>query len=84
MYSFLNSNGHDASDEELVAIIRRIDGSGNGSIDYNEFALVCEPILLRMTDIIEVEDQGDFLRKQTGQINEGNARPFLKKTPAPQ
>lgn len=30
IYSFCNANGFDASDEELIAIIRRIDSSGNG------------------------------------------------------
>lgn len=79
IYSFLNANGHDASDAELISIVRRIDGSGNGAIDYEEFCLVCEPIILKMTDIIEVEDQGEHLRKQTQPINPGNAKPFLQK-----
>lgn len=62
----------------MIAIVRRIDGSGNGAIDFEEFCLVCEPIILKMDDIIEVEDQGEHLRKQTD-INPGNSKPFLVK-----
>jgi hypothetical protein len=30
--------GFDATDEELVAIIRRIEGRGNGKVDFDEFS----------------------------------------------
>jgi hypothetical protein len=30
--------GFDATDEELVGIIRRIEGRGNGKVEYDEFA----------------------------------------------
>ena len=56
IYSFLNANGHDASDKELVAIVRRIDSSGNGTVDYGEFCTLCEPIILKNLDITEIED----------------------------
>lgn len=56
IFAFLFANGHDASDRELIAIIRRIDGNGNGALTYYEFCLMVEPIILRMTDIMEVED----------------------------
>lgn len=81
IYAFLNFNGHDASNAELIAIVRRIDGSGNGTIEYDEFKLVCEPIVLKTTDIVYVEDQGENMRQDNGEINSENARPFKKGPP---
>ena len=37
LYGFVNLHGFDATDEELIAIIRRIEGRGNGTVDYDEF-----------------------------------------------
>lgn len=51
IYSFMNSLGNDATDEELIAIVRRIDSSGNGTLEYHEFKLVCEPIILKNIDV---------------------------------
>jgi len=47
----LSANGHDASDKELVAIVRRIDSSGNGAVDYGEFCTLTEPIILKNIDL---------------------------------
>ena len=43
--------GYDASDEELVAIIRRLEGSGNGSVDFDEFSQAIDMIFVKMIDI---------------------------------
>jgi len=57
----LFANGINATDEELIAIIRRIDTSGNGTLEYEEFQEVCEPIILKMNNIHQVEDQGELI-----------------------
>ena len=36
LYGFAKANGYDASDEELISIIRRIEGQGNGTLEFNE------------------------------------------------
>ena len=38
LHEFLRSNGHLASDEQLVAIVRRIDTNADAKISYNDFA----------------------------------------------
>ena len=43
--------GWDASDDELIAIIRRIEGRGNGAIDFDEFEQAIDPIIVKMMDI---------------------------------
>ena len=48
--------GFDATDEELVAIIRRIEGRGNGKVDFDEFAQSIDMIFVKMHDIQLVED----------------------------
>jgi Ca2+-binding EF-hand superfamily protein len=47
----MNALGCDSTDEELIAIVRRIDSSGNGTLEYFEFKVLCEPIILKMADI---------------------------------
>jgi len=78
LYGFLNSHGFDASDDELIAIIRRIEGGGNSKVDFDEFAQALNPIYVKMLDVNEVEDQGKHLARNN-EINADNARPFLKK-----
>ena len=56
IYSFMNALGCDATDEELVAIVRRIDSSGDGSLQYFEFQVLCSPVIVKNIDIQEVED----------------------------
>ena len=41
---------------ELIAIIRRIEGSGNGKVDFDEFVQALEPIYIKMHDVQHVED----------------------------
>ena len=78
----MNFHGHDASNEELIAIVRRIDGSGNGTIEVGEFKLLCDPIILKMKDIVEVEDQGKVLTKlNTSKIDEKSSKPFRSSMP---
>lgn len=71
IYSFMNSLGYEATDEELIAIVRRIDSSGNGTLEYHEFKIMAEQIILKMTDIQQVEDQGVHINphKYDGQSN---------------
>ena len=38
IYGFLKSMNYDASNEELIAIVRRTDCNGYGKIEFNEFA----------------------------------------------
>ena len=38
MGTFLRSQGHDATETELVAIVRRIDTDGDARLSYPEFA----------------------------------------------
>ena len=56
LYGFVNLHGFDATDEELIAIIRRIEGRGNGTVDYDEFVQALDPIIVKMHDIHQVED----------------------------
>jgi len=53
LYGFVNLHGFDATDPELIAIIRRIEGRGNGKVDYDEFVTAIEPIIVKMHDIHE-------------------------------
>lgn len=78
LYGFCNQNGFDASDDELIAIIRRIEGSGNGQIDCDEFACAIDPIIIKQSDIAFVEDEGEHLARNK-EIDEKNTQPFLKK-----
>ena len=71
-------HGFDATDAELIAIIRRIEGRGNGKVDYDEFVTAIEPIIVKMHDIHEEQDQGDNLAKNTA-IHKENTTPFIKK-----
>jgi Ca2+-binding EF-hand superfamily protein len=52
----MSFQGDEATDEELIAVVRRIDSSGNGCLEYHEFKTLCEPIILKTTDVVEVED----------------------------
>ena len=70
--------GFDATDEELVAIIRRIEGRGNGKVDFDEFSQSIDMIFVKMHDIQLVEDQGRFMSKNKP-IDNDKAKPFLKK-----
>ena len=78
MYGFLSHSGFDATDGELISIIRRIEGGGNQKVDFDEFCSALEPIYVKMHDVMHVEDQGVHLARNKG-INTENARPFLKK-----
>ena len=44
LFGFLKSNGWEASESELIAIIRRMDENGNGKIEFKEFSNVFQPI----------------------------------------
>jgi len=79
IYAFLFSNGVDATDEELIAIIRRIDSSGNGTLEFSEFVAVTEPIVLKMQNIVHVEDQGIHIGAKRSLEGE-YSQPFVKKT----
>lgn len=70
--------GFDATDEELVAIIRRIEGRGNGKVDFDEFSQSIDMIFVKMIDVQLVEDQGANMAKKRP-IDDEKARPFLKK-----
>lgn len=63
LYGFLKQNGFDASDEELIAIIRRIEGQGNGTVEFEEFTQGFDPIILRMRDIQLAEDEYEGLAR---------------------
>jgi PBP1b-binding outer membrane lipoprotein LpoB len=80
LYGFLNLHGFDATDEELIAIIRRIEGRGNGKVDFDEFVQALDPIIVKMHDIHQVEDQGENMAKNTT-IHKENTTPFLKRMP---
>jgi len=79
IYAFLFSNGIDATDEELIAIIRRIDSSGNAMLEFDEFKTVCEPIILKMSNVVHVEDQGIHVAGKRS-IEGEYSQPFVKKT----
>lgn len=78
LYGFLKQNGFDASDEELIAIIRRIEGQGNGTVEFEEFTQGFDPIVLRMRDIQLAEDEYDGLARNK-QVDQAKTRPFLQK-----
>lgn len=65
LHSFLNSHGFDASKDELIGAIRRIDSSGNSLIDFDEFRNGFKPIIVRMEDVVldSTEKQSRDLRK---------------------
>jgi len=72
LYGFLSFYGYDATDNELRAVIRRIEGGGNQRVDFDEFEAMLQPIIIKMHDIQYVEDQGVHIAKKAE-----NARPFL-------
>jgi len=78
LYGFLNQNSYDASDEELIAVIRRIEGQGNGTVEYEEFVQGFDPIILRMRDIQLAEDEYEGLARNK-RADEAKTRPFLQK-----
>ena len=78
IYAFLNADGCEPTDEELIAIVRRIDSSGNGELDFEELRSVFEPIVINMNDIQEVEDQGDHI-KPDNELKDENSRPLVNK-----
>jgi Ca2+-binding EF-hand superfamily protein len=51
LYGFLSHTGFDATDSELIAIIRRIEGGGNQKVDFDEFVQALEPIFIKMHDV---------------------------------
>ena len=81
MYGFVNSHKFDASDEELIGIIRRIEGMGNSQVTFEEFKEAFRPIIVRMVDITFAEDEkGKMQLNKVDDLN--NARPFLAKLAA--
>lgn len=42
--SFLRLNGHFASDEEIIAIVRRVDANADQKITYEEFLEMISPV----------------------------------------
>jgi hypothetical protein len=73
---------YEATDEELIAIIRRIDGSGDGKLNFEEFKSICQSIILKNTDLQHVEDQGEHLAGEK-EIDGNKAVPFKKNAPRP-
>ena len=60
-----------------MAIVRRIDSSGDGLLQFHEFKFLCEPVIVKNIDILEVEDEGKFI-KPRGEIDERYAGPLLR------
>ena len=56
LYGFLKINNFNASDEELNAIIRRIEGHGTGTIDFNDLKELFQPIQVKMENIVSKND----------------------------
>ena len=83
LYAFMKTNcKYEATDEELIAIIRRIDGSGDGKLNFEEFKSICQSIILKNTDLQHVEDQGEHLAGEK-EIDGNKAVPFKKNAPRP-
>jgi|TARA_B110000285_G_C14969215_1_gene535678 Ca2+-binding EF-hand superfamily protein len=51
---FLSLNYYEASDDELMAIVRRFERKGTGVIDFQEFRKAIEPVAVNMNK--EVDD----------------------------
>ena len=46
--TFLSLNYYEASEDELRAIVRRIERKGTGAIDFDEFRKAIEPVIVKM------------------------------------
>ena len=58
---FLRKNGHLATDEELIAIIRRIDTNADSKLSYNEFAeFVRTHVPLRSASSYQLPERESF------------------------
>jgi hypothetical protein len=47
-------------------------------LEYHEFRGLCEPIILKTSDVLEVEDQGEYLKPKRD-IDDRYAGPLLRK-----
>jgi Ca2+-binding EF-hand superfamily protein len=45
---FLSLNYYEASEDELIAIVRRLEKKGTGVVDFNEFRIAIEPVIVKM------------------------------------
>ena len=59
-------------------MVRRIEGRGNGKVDYDEFVTAIDPIIVKMHDIQQEQDQGDNLAHNKA-IHKEKTTPFIKK-----
>ena len=58
---FLRKNGHLATDEELIAIVRRIDTNADSKLSYNEFAeFVRTHVPLRSASSYQLPERESF------------------------
>jgi len=60
---FLTKNGFDASDDELIAVMRRIEG-GDGKLSFTEFETAISPTIIQMENIVEADDRKSFRQQQ--------------------
>jgi Ca2+-binding EF-hand superfamily protein len=81
LYGFLNSHAFDATDQDLIGIIRRIEGSGNSKVDYDEFKHAFQPFCVKICDITFAEDEKDkMIARRVDDIDK--TRPYLGKLAA--
>jgi len=62
----------------LIAIVRRIDSSGNGLLEYHEFKSLCEPTVLKISDVLLVEDTGSHIKGQPDQRDSRFGGPLIR------
>ncbi len=56
----MKTNGFEAVDSELIAIIRRIEDNGNGKIEFFEFNNFFEPAEIKMKDV-KIHSNQEFM-----------------------
>ena len=78
LYGFLNQNKFDASDDELIGIIRRIEGQGDSKVQFHELREALAPINVKIADIQFPEDERALMAEH--KADDMNAtRPILEK-----
>lgn len=61
LYGFLMQNKFDASDDELIAIIRRIEGAGDGKVAFDELKYAMEPKVIKLVMVQFAEDEKEYM-----------------------
>ena len=63
LQSFLRMNGHFASDEEIIAIVRRLDADADQIIKYQEFCDGVSPIVSFLPKVNNIQSLTSIFKR---------------------